>query len=1081
MRLAGGYLALLVLLLGPLAAQGQPLATQQEVPEGAHAPHLLEDPEVGLPFFFEHFSRQDYRQHHQNWAVTQDPRGLIYIANYDGILEYDGATWRLVETPAKTIVRSLAVDDQGVLYAGVQGDFGYLKPDSAGTLRFMSLRDKIAPAHHEFWDVWATHATRKGVYFQTADRLFRWDGKTMKVWESERGFHTSFWVRDQLFVREWGRGLLRLDGDSLHLVPDGERFADLRVYMMAPYPDDRWLIATRQEGLFLYDGTTAFAFPTEIDAWWRNHRLYHGRALPDGHFALAFLDGGGVVLIDKQGRLVRRFDESTGLPDGWVNNVFSDAQNGLWLALNNDGLVRMDFSSPLSFYDRRFGLEGHVNTMERHQGRLYVATTTGLYRSEEVTGEDREKVGRLSFTKILSRTSRALLSAEGVLFVATDAGLFAWQEDQAQLLTEDRSAVFSLLYSEKTGRIYFGQKDGFSFLASTPAGWQQRPFDGGITESVVAMAEATDGTLWLSTMNRKVLRLRLSETETVEELKSFGEEDGLPEGVIQPFAVDGQIFFSSPQGIFRFDAPDTEGAAPRFYRDPALYADDEAPFDDPLLNVFVDDEDSFWLVYPDRIEIARLQVDGSYARETPPVLHFAKGEIVQVYVEDDGITWIGDGNRLIRYDPHFKKRYDIPFSALVRRVTSATGQLIFDGAPTPGQPEGPEPELDYIHNDLRFEFAAPSYNAVDDNQYQYFLEGYDSQWSEWTVRKRHAYFGLSEGAYRFRVRARNAQGVLSKDAVFAFHVLPPWYRTWWAYGLYLAMILAATALYARYRTIVAENKQAQEQARELARERVVNERLQQANRRLQEANDSLMKVDKLKDEFLATTSHELRTPLTAILGFTSVLQDELPGRFQEFLDPIESNSQRLLQTVNSLLELAKLRAGMMEIRREVIDVGELAEEVNRLLAPLAYQKSLLLELISPPEPLMVNLDRRFLERILNNLIGNAIKFTEEGTVSVAVKQKGDHAHISVADTGIGIEEDFIPHLFDEFKQESSGLARSYEGSGLGLTITARLVRLMEGTIEVESKKGKGSVFTVSFPLHRSVEQSSPEPRPVMAE
>ena len=383
MRLTGGYLAFLAMLLGPLPALGQSLPAQQETPPGTVALRVLEDPEVGLPFFFEHFTRQDYRQHHQNWAVVQDPRGVIYVANYEGILEYDGVSWRLIETPAKDVVRSLTVDDAGQVYVGAVGDFGFLQPDSTGTLDFVSLRSQIDPAYRDFKDVWGTHATSDGVFFQTTERLFRWDGRTMKVWESEPGFHTAFWVRNQFLIRQWGVGLFQLVGDSLRMMPGGDQFADLRIYMIAPYAQERLLIATRSAGLFVYDGERAVPFSTEVDALFDQYRLYHGQALSDGHYALSFLDGGGVAVIDGKGRLVQRLDESTGLPDGWVNYVYDDAQGGLWMALNNDGIVRMDLSSSLSFYDRKLGLDGRVNSKVRHQGRLYVATTTGVYVLDE--------------------------------------------------------------------------------------------------------------------------------------------------------------------------------------------------------------------------------------------------------------------------------------------------------------------------------------------------------------------------------------------------------------------------------------------------------------------------------------------------------------------------------------------------------------------------------------------------------------------------------------------------------------------------------------------------------------------------
>ena len=154
-----------------------------------------------------------------------------------------------------------------------------------------------------------------------------------------------------------------------------------------------------------------------------------------------------------------------------------------------------------------------------------------------------------------------------------------------------------------------------------------------------------------------------------------------------------------------------------------------------------------------------------------------------------------------------------------------------------------------------------------------------------------------------------------------------------------------------------------------------------------------------------------------------------------------------------------------------------ARKVVRLLTPLARDKGLTLKLSPPRHPVFAYLDGYGLERILYNLVGNAIKFTEKGGVEVAVEQEEDWVHIHVRDTGIGIEADFLPSLFTEFQQESSGLARSHQGSGLGLAITARLVELLDGKIDVASKKGEGSTFTVSFRAAERPKDQRPPVRP----
>ena len=236
----------------------------------------------------------------------------------------------------------------------------------------------------------------------------------------------------------------------------------------------------------------------------------------------------------------------------------------------------------------------------------------------------------------------------------------------------------------------------------------------------------------------------------------------------------------------------------------------------------------------------------------------------------------------------------------------------------------------------------------------------------------------------------------------------------------------------------------------------------QAEQELVVAKEQAEEVVRLKNAFLANMSHEIRTPLTGILGFAQVLSSEVEDRQREWVELIEQSGQRLLDTLNSVLDLAQLEAQSVELDRHVLDVGREVQDVVALLRPLVPAR-VELRVEAPPSPVFAELDRSALHRVLNNLVGNALKFTEAGRVCVAVSAEDGRVALRVRDTGIGIAPDFIPHLFDEFKQESSGLDRTHEGNGLGLAITKQLTELMGGTIAVESLQGVGSVFTVSFP------------------
>lgn len=234
--------------------------------------------------------------------------------------------------------------------------------------------------------------------------------------------------------------------------------------------------------------------------------------------------------------------------------------------------------------------------------------------------------------------------------------------------------------------------------------------------------------------------------------------------------------------------------------------------------------------------------------------------------------------------------------------------------------------------------------------------------------------------------------------------------------------------------------------------------------KLLDAKERAEEMSRLKTTFLANMSHEVRTPLTGIIGFATLLEEEVPPEQRQFASLIVRSGRRLLDTLNAVLDLSRLEAGEMLLEVQKLDICREVDEISSYLQPLAEEKNLEMVVETPPHPVECMVDSGALHIILNNLIGNAVKFTDEGSVEVRLSADDMRAQIDIIDTGLGIESGFLPQLFDEFKQESIGLTRSHEGAGLGLAITRRLVLLMNGAIEVQSKKGEGSMFSVSFPL-----------------
>jgi PAS domain S-box-containing protein len=246
----------------------------------------------------------------------------------------------------------------------------------------------------------------------------------------------------------------------------------------------------------------------------------------------------------------------------------------------------------------------------------------------------------------------------------------------------------------------------------------------------------------------------------------------------------------------------------------------------------------------------------------------------------------------------------------------------------------------------------------------------------------------------------------------------------------------------------------------------------QREQNLLEAKEQAEKMNQLKTAFLANMSHEIRTPLTSIIGFAEVLAEEVSGPRKEMADLIQRSGGRLKETLTSVLDFARLEGEAMSLSPERLDVGARVRETAELLRPQIQEKALTLTLDLPESSVEACLDGAALDRVLTNLLTNAIKFTEEGQITVALEADDDIVTLTVEDTGSGISEGFLERIYDAFEQESSGTARTHEGIGLGLTITQRLVDLMGGTIDIESAEGEGTRVTVQLPQTGAPDQAA---------
>ncbi len=1043
---------------------------------------------AGQAFGLKHYERESLPNLGQNWSIAQDDRGVIYIANSGGILEYDAAAWRIIHVPDSATVFSVGKSNDGVIHAGARDEFGHLIPDSTGTLVYQSLLPFLPESDTlRFGEIWNTEATSNSVFFQSNSHLFRWDGSEITTWRSSERLHTSFAVNDTFYVKRDGIGIMAVDGDSLRLVPGSEQFANHRVVFMGT-TDSTSVRIYLQKGLegpleaYRYDanGFTTLPLDLHLDNKDEVYTFYHGSVLPSGYVALATLYH-GVFLLDGEGDLIETLDVDRAVNED-VNATFVDAQGGLWLAHNNTGVTYMASPAALSSYGAAEGLKGAVNDIHRHNGQLYVATNDGLFVLKDRIGKaktatDQEHFQRVKTSGISAGIFWDLYSEEDALYVASEYGVIRVTENRRRELFAD---IVAFEVPDKPGvllksrfypsRMYVGLDKGWGMMSLDSSDFPEEKHRE-IGRKVSSMYEAADGSLWVGTTEPAEL-WRITFDSAGELNKTVRVADGKAMGVTQLRVTDvgGKLgVVALPQGIYRPVENEIVGEfdlVPDEDFDELINAGLSAS--NPVLDVVSEGAAGYWTLYRDRIEHIHTTSDKTHTEVLAPDIMLPEwGKIRALHAEPNGALWLSSS----RERPLFKfNRNILPNAGLseapdpiIRRITIPSADSLYGGAfsrtvTAAKFQKGKWLAMDLSHqdNDIRFDFTLPMYSKADQVEFRYMLEGHDNKWSAWSNDTFADFRNISPGRLTFKLESRVGGLPSGEAALVPFRIKAPWFWSWWSISLYALFLGFSLLQFVRF-------QRAKKELVLLNIERELNGRLQLANTQLRSANASLEQANQMKDEFLANASHELRTPLTAILGFTSVLKEEVPDENLEFLGLIDENGKRLLKTINSLLDLAKLRAGMFELNFDRFEIGEKTEEVVDLLTQLAKNRNLTLNVNLPPERIMVRLDEDCYERILYNLVGNAIKFTQEGGVRIDIEKDVDKVHVHVVDTGVGIDASFIPQLFEEFKQEPNNDVR-VEGSGLGLTITAKLVELLDGKIDVSSKKGKGSTFTVSFKI-----------------
>ena len=760
--------------------------------------------ERGLPLV-RNVSPAEHGGRSQCFAVAEDRRGLLYVGNLKGVLEFDGARWRLLTLPNESAALAVAPGGDGRVYVGGWDELGVLSPDSHDELAFVSLVDRLPKGLRPLGQVRGVHAVGRSVCFRTESRLFLWDGGAMRVVPAPAGgsFGASFDAGGGEAWVQTGDGLARLAPTGLEPLPEPFRLRGEHVGAVVPTARGR-LVVVRGKGLFLLEGGEArpVGAPRGLD----EKEVEAGALLPDGRVALATRRGGIVVLgpgfdVDETAATAQ------GLPGDDARALHVARDGALWVALDA-GLSRVELASPVSVYDRRTGLSGTVLSVARHRGRIVVASSAGLFELDSAArGADGRPAPRFSRVEGVGPGCFATASAGEELLVGTRRGLFVVGPGGAAPVPGTQAlAIYAVVPSLRfPGRVWLGLADGLGLVGRERGSWRLERHEKGVGGPIRFVVEVPggDGAVWLGSVFRGVLRARFPEGGGSPQVTSVGDADE-----VAVFAGrDGLRAVLAGRGVFRID-PST----PSLVADPAFAA---VARDENLFHAAEDALGNVWLnTSPPSFVLRR---DGHLGAERRVVSEIP-GSDFQALVALDDAVWLGSEDGLFRYEVSASRPLQPLPAPLVRRAVAGRGTLLAGGA---GERAAREvSDVPASSGRLRFECAPLTHFAPVD--FQFLLDGAEREWSDPGRDATREYTNLREGRYTFRVRTRDPQGRTSPEALWRFRVLPPWHRAPAALALWALLAAGAVvgALRLRHRALEGRNEllrsRVEERTRELA-------------------------------------------------------------------------------------------------------------------------------------------------------------------------------------------------------------------------------------------------------------------------
>lgn len=843
----------------------------------------------GIPLI-KNFSTADYGGGIQNWQIAQDSRGMLYIANNFGLLEYDGTHWRNQGAPKGTKLRCLTITPQDKIYVGSQGDFGYFAPTASGNLHYTSLADSLPAEVRNFDETWRVYHDRNKVFFCTFRHIFVFENdKLLTVLDPEAPLEPSFYVNHRLYVLIKGKGLMQYKGDRLEMLPDTEALANSSISSIVPFNQQQLLITTFRDGIYRYDGHRLERWQTPASPLLEQAIINDALLLKNGHFAFG-TQSEGLIITDQQGQLQQQLTKERGFANRTVLSLYQDTGGNLWVAMNN-GISFVELSAPFRLLNEQAGLPGTGYAAYLHQDTLYLGTNNGLYYLKDGQQGPKLVAGTRGQVYSISKIGDHVLMGH-------HNGSFRISKNKAEPLFKETGFWMFQALRQNPDKLIGGTYSGLTLFerSASDKGWRFKKRLTGLEESARIMEQATDGSLWMTHGYKGAYQIRLSASgDSLLSVKYYNQEHGFPSNIrVNVYRIENDLVFPAETGIYRYNA-----ATDRFVVDKAftqlLGADNhvEVMKDDAFGNIYFLSNKEIGLLRRDPLK--------AYVKETAQfnrLLSLLNDDLQNLTVLSDHTLLLGAKEGFIHYDPFVQVADKASFKTLIRQVKTTSGgdSLLYGGH---GSRLAHAPALSYRANSLKFSFASTSYEALSRPQYQYYLEPFEGGWSAWSPQSEKEYTNLPEGEYTFYVRSQNSLGQQSQVATYSFSISAPWYRTAWAYSIYIFCASALLLL-----SLQVQHRRHQKEKHQIVR--LQEEELTLRDSKLQEVSrKSEEEINRLRNEKLqAEVEHKNRELATQTMHIITK---------NEFITDIKEN-------LSSISKKSKNKEMMQDLQKIVRDI-----------------------------------------------------------------------------------------------------------------------------------------------------------------